>query len=139
MAWIPERIRQQVKERARGQCEYCQTQESVVIEMEIDHIIPVSRGGETSLNNLCLSCAGCNVFKRDFVVAIDPESGAETAMFNPRIQIWNDHFRWDGEKIRLIGLSAVGRATVSRLRMNRDKAVRARRRWVEAKLHPPPG
>lgn len=137
MAGIPEYLRRQVNERARGRCEYCQTQESIVIEMEIDHIIPVSRAGETSLSNLCLSCAGCNVFKRDFVAAIDPESGTESALFNPRIQNWNDHFRWDDEKTRLLGLSAVGRATVSRLRMNRRKAVRARRRWVNAKLHPP--
>ena len=86
MAWIPERLRRQVNERARGRCEYCQTQESIVIEMEIDHIIPVSREGETSLVNLCLSCSGCNVFKRDLVAAIDPETGAETALFNPRTQ-----------------------------------------------------
>ena len=108
-----------------------------MIEMEIDHIIPVSREGETSLSNLCLSCVGCNMFKRDFVAAIDPETGAETALFNPRIQNWNDHFRWDDEKTQLVGLSASGGATVSRLQMNRRGAVRARRRWVDAGLHPP--
>ena len=105
--------------------------------MEIDHIIPVSRDGETSFGNLCLSCVGCNVFKRDFMDAIDPETGVETTLFNPRIQIWSDNFRWDDEKTRIIGLSAVGRATVSRLQMNRGKAIRARRRWVDAELHPP--
>lgn len=77
------------------------------------------------------------MFKRDFVAAIDPETGVETALFNPRTQNWKDHFRRDDEKTRLIGLSAVGRATVSRLRMNRRGAVRARRRWVDAGLHPP--
>ncbi|MDE2821674.1 MAG: HNH endonuclease signature motif containing protein [Chloroflexota bacterium] len=137
MAWIPARLRQQVNERARGQCEYCQTQESITIEMVIDHIIPLTRKGETSLSNLSLSCVGCNMFKRDFVAAIDPETGAETTLFNPRIQNWNDHFSWDDEKTRLVGLTAVGRATVSRLRMNRRGAVRARQRWVDAGLHPP--
>ena len=137
MARIPADLRLQVNERARGQCEYCRTQESIVIEMENDHIIPVSREGETSLGNLCLSCAGCNVFKRDSVAAIDPETGAKAALFNPRIHSWNDHFRWDDEKTRLIGLSAIGRATVSRLRINRRKAIQARRRWVDAALHPP--
>lgn len=77
------------------------------------------------------------MFKRDFVAAIDPYTGAEIALFNPRIQNWNDHFRWDEDKTGVIGLSAVGRATVSRLRMNRHAAVRARRRWVDAGLHPP--
>lgn len=72
------------------------------------------------------------MFKRDFVSAIDPDSGVETALFNPRTQNWTDHFRWNDENTRLIGLSAVGRATVSRLRMNRSGAVRARQRWVDA-------
>jgi len=105
--------------------------------MVIDHIIPLTRKGETSLSNLSLSCVGCNMFKRDFVAAIDPETGAETTLFNPRIQNWNDHFSWDDEKTRLVGLTAVGRATVSRLRMNRRGAVRAGQRWVDAGLQPP--
>ncbi|MYD11644.1 MAG: HNH endonuclease [Chloroflexi bacterium] len=105
--------------------------------MEIDHIIPLTQKGETSPSNLSFSCVGCNLFKRDFVAAIDPESGAETALFNPRTQNWKDHFCWDDDKTSLIGLSAVGRATVSRLRINRRGAVRARRRWVDAGLHPP--
>lgn len=77
------------------------------------------------------------MFKRDFVAANDPETGVETALFNPRTQNWRDHFQWDDSKTKLIGLSAAGRATVSRLRMNRRGAVRARRRWVDAELHPP--
>ena len=77
------------------------------------------------------------MFKRDFVTANDPETGVETALFNPRSHNWRDHFQWDESKTRLIGLSASGRATVSRLRMNRRGAVRARRRWVDAGLHPP--
>lgn len=126
-----------VNERARGQCEYCQTQDSIVIDMEVDHVVPLTRNGETSMSNLSLSCIGCHMFKRDFVAAIDPETGVETALYNPRKQKWRDHFRWDDEKTRLVGLSAVGRATVSRLKMNRLGAVRARRRWVDAGLHPP--
>ncbi len=78
------------------------------------------------------------MFKRDFVVATDPGTGVETALYNPRTQHWKDHFRWDDDKTGLVGLSAVGRATVSRLRINRPDAVRARQRWVAAKLHPPP-
>lgn len=77
------------------------------------------------------------MFKRDFVAANDPETGVETGLFNPRMHNWSDHFQWDDSQTRLIGLSAVGRATVSRLRINRPGAVRARRRWVDAGLHPP--
>lgn len=61
------------------------------------------------------------MFKRDFVVATDPDTGVETALYNPRTQHWKDHFRWDDDKTGLVGLSAVGRATVSRLRINRAR------------------
>ncbi|MDE2952050.1 MAG: HNH endonuclease signature motif containing protein [Chloroflexota bacterium] len=84
--------------------------------MVIDHIIPLTRKGETSLSNLSLSCVGCNMFKRDFVAAIDPETGAETTLFNPRIQNWNDTLagttrrrdwsvspRWAGRQCRACG------------------------------------
>lgn len=38
---------------------------------------------------------------------------------------------------RLIDVTARCRATIARLRMNRDAVVNARRRWVEAGWHPP--
>jgi hypothetical protein len=37
MARISDNLRQQVIERARGRCEYCQTQQIIVVAMEIDH------------------------------------------------------------------------------------------------------
>lgn len=137
MAWVPERLRHRVRERAQGQCEYCQTQESIVIEMEVDHIVPLAREGETELDNLCLACVSCNGYKRDFVSAIDPVTGVESALYNPRLHEWNEHFRWDESRTTLEGVSAIGRATVARLQPNRPRTVRARRRWVEAGLHPP--
>jgi len=32
--------------------------------MHIDHIIPISRGGKTELNNLVVACGSCNENKR---------------------------------------------------------------------------
>lgn len=137
MARISDSMRQQVIQRARGRCEYCRTQQIIVVSMEIDHIIPQSAEGKTDLDNLCLACVGCNGFKLDFQIGIDPETEIETPLFNPRIQNWNDHFRWSDDNLRIIGLTAAGRATVVRLRMNRDAVVNSRRRWVEAGWHPP--
>ena len=94
MARISDRVRQQVEERAQGRCEYCQTQQVIVVSMEIDHIIPESVGGETVLENLCLACIGCNGFKLDFLTGLDPETEVETSLFNPRTQDWYDHFQW---------------------------------------------
>lgn len=36
MAYISEDLRQEVTDRARGRCEYCQTQQVIVVAMEID-------------------------------------------------------------------------------------------------------
>jgi len=66
MARVAIDIRQQVYERARKQCEYCQTQQKLVVVMQIDHVIPLAAGGKTAIDNLCLSCVSCNNSKRDF-------------------------------------------------------------------------
>lgn len=137
MAWVSSRLRRQVAERARYFCEYCQTQRKMVVTMQIDHIIPKAAGGTTALDNLCLACIGCNSFKRDFQVGLDPTTEEESPLFNPRQQQWDDHFQWSDSKLRLIGLTATGRATISRLRINRAELVDSRREWVDAGKHPP--
>lgn len=137
MASISKLLREKVTTRAKGLCEYCQVAQTIVIDMEIDHIVPESLGGETSEANLCLACAGCNNFKSDAQTAIDPETGQRVPLYNPRAQDWNAHFQWSDNGTQLIGLTPIGRATISKLRINRDLAVRARERWVKAGWHPP--
>ncbi|MCY3864263.1 MAG: HNH endonuclease signature motif containing protein [Chloroflexi bacterium] len=137
MARVAESLRRQVYDRAQGICEYCQTQELIVINMHIDHIVPLSAGGKTELENLCLSCISCNGAKHKFQMGIDPASQLEVPLFNPRAQFWSEHFAWNEDGTRVLGQTEIGRATVSRLRMNRDRIVRSRRRWVEAGMHPP--
>ena len=105
--------------------------------LEIDHIIPVSLGGESISDNLCLAWRNCNSFKLAFVSGIDPETGDETALFNPRESRWDMHFAWTRNGTEIIGLTAIGRATIDRLRMNRADAVAARTVWVEAGWRPP--
>lgn len=137
MAHLSNPMRQQVVMRARERCEYCQTQQAIVVAMEIDHILPQSAGGKTTLDNLALACVGCNAFKLDFQTGIDSQTSEEAPLFHPRKQSWSEHFRWSEDGLRVVGLTAVGRATISRLRINRDAVVEARRRWVEAGWHPP--
>lgn len=137
MAHIPDKLRQQVIKRANARCEYCQTQEIIVVAMEIDHIVPLSAGGQTLLDNLCLSCVGCNGFKLHYQTGTDPETDQEVTLFNPRSQNWRDHFQWSENGLEIVGLTAIGRTTIARLRMNRDSLISARQRWVEAGWHPP--
>ncbi|HZS88228.1 MAG TPA: HNH endonuclease [Chloroflexota bacterium] len=137
MAYIAPTLRREVIERAGARCEYCLTAQAIVVEMEIDHVIPESAGGSTTADNLCLTCVGCNAFKLAYQTGHDPETGEETALFNPRRDRWEEHFRWSEDGTHLLGLTATGRATIGRLRMNRELIVAARRLWVEAGWHPP--
>ena len=137
MSTIPKRLRRQVVGRASGFCEYCQTSQAIVITMEIDHIIPQSADGNTTMDNLCLTCTSCNNYKGAHQIGTDPETGRDTPLFNPRTQIWQQHFQWAEDGTRLLGLTETGRATIQRLRINRQAVFEARKRWVEAGWHPP--
>ena len=50
-------IRQAVFERDDYTCRYCGVRG---VRLEADHVIPVARGGETSMENLATACFPCN-------------------------------------------------------------------------------
>jgi hypothetical protein len=128
-------LKQQVYERAAGCCEYCQTSEANSGQtMHVDHIDP---NGSDTLDNLCLACWNCNTSKHRAVSAVDPETEQVVPLFNPRRDVWDEHFEWLDTGIWIRGLTATGRATVDRLKMNRPTIVIARKRWVEGGYHPP--
>jgi len=68
---------------------------------------------------------------------IDPVSGAVVALYHPRADIWSEHFTWSDLFTEIIGLTARGRATVLRLRLNRPELVALRRILAATGLHPP--
>lgn len=138
MAYLSEALRRFVTERALGHCEYCQTSQMIVVTMVVDHITPVAAGGTTTPENLCLTCVGCNLFKNAFEVALDPVSQQVIPLYNPRNQVWDEYFPWSPDGASIVGVTAIGRATVERLQMNRADVVRARQMWVKAGWHPPP-
>jgi 5-methylcytosine-specific restriction endonuclease McrA len=105
--------------------------------MVIDHIIPLSKGGVTEFDNLCLACHRCNLFKHALTELEDPLTGEIVPLFNPRRQNWSDHFAWADDGIHLLGLTATGRVTVIALNMNNDVILDARRNWVRVGWHPP--
>ncbi|MHB8629199.1 MAG: HNH endonuclease [Aggregatilineales bacterium] len=126
-----------VYERAGGCCEYCQTCEANTAQsMHIEHIVPAF--GD-SPDNLCLSCPNCNFSKAKAVAAVDPETNQVVALFHPRTQTWSEHFAWVNDGLLLQGLTMVGRATIARLKMNQQRVLTARRRWIAAGHHPPKG
>jgi hypothetical protein len=58
-------------------------------------------------------------------------------LFNPRHQIWVDHFQWSDDGTQVIGKTAVGRATVVALQLNNPVMLTTRRMWVQVGWHPP--
>lgn len=138
-AAISPEIARRVRETARNRCGYCLSpQRLVMARLEIEHIIPLAKGGRDDEMNLWLACPICNRHKSDKTSAVDTESGEIVPLFNPRTQNWFEHFRWNDDGIRIIGLTPVGRASVVALHLSDDAdALLVRSFWVIAGWHPP--
>lgn len=131
-------LRQRVIDRAQGCCEYCFAQRRFSSgPFSVEHIIPRSRGGTSELGNLALACQGCNNCKYSHLTGVDPVSGVEAALYNPRTDQWSEHFAWNEKFTEIMGLTARGRAAVVRLRLNRPELVTLRTILVGAGMHPP--
>jgi len=58
---IPQHVKAAVYQRDQGRCIQCGSDQY----LEFDHIIPWSKGGASSVDNLQLLCRGCNALKGD--------------------------------------------------------------------------
>lgn len=126
-----------VSRRAGHRCEYCRAPEGISnIEFEVDHVLPVARGGADELTNLALACRACNLRKLDRADAMDDESGVVVRTFNPRVDRWEEHFRLDEEGGTIVPLSAIGRVTVAILDLNHPRQIVARLLWMSQRLYP---
>lgn len=126
-----------VAERADWRCEHCLAPEQIFNSaFEVDHILPRSVGGQNISENLALACEACNQFKSDAQPGIDRETGLSEPLFHPRLHKWDEHFSFDAESGQIVGLSSIGRATATRLKLNSDFQVRARQHWQRLGLYP---
>ena len=133
---VPARLAKLVRERAVGRCEYCRMHQSLQGgAFHLEHVVPLSRGGASTEDNLALACPGCNLRKADRLTAMDPDSGAEVPLFHPRKDPWSRHFAWDGE--RVVGKTPSGRATVALLQLNHPRRIRIRMAEAGFDLFPP--
>ena len=94
--------------RDRFACQYCNTRD----ELTFDHVIPRSKGGQTTWENVVAACSPCNLRKGSMTLK---ESGMQLAKFpfapsvqdlhaNGRLfppnylhQSWMDYLYWDTE------------------------------------------
>lgn len=126
-----------VASRAGHRCEYCHAPEAIFnFPFEVEHVVPVSRGGANEENNLALSCRSCNLRKATHTIGVDPQNEQAARLFHPREETWNAHFTIDQESDEIRGLTPEGRATVTRLDMNSPTQCAARRQWRRLGIFP---
>lgn len=93
-------------------------------------------GGSTTADNLALACVSCSLYKGARQGVEDPETRETVPIFNPRQQAWKEHFCWNG--VEIVGLTAIGRATVKALKFNRAIILAIRAEEELLGRHPPP-
>lgn len=126
-----------VADRANHRCEYCHAPELVFnFPFEIEHIIPLSKQGADSEENLALSCRSCNLRKGNRISAKDLSSNTEVRFFHPRQDEWDKHFQADTVSGKITGKTAIGKITVESLGMNSQPQITARQRWIRLRLFP---
>ena len=130
--------RRTVAKRAQDCCEYCRCQARFATQsFSVEHIIPRSQGGTTTLDNLALACQGCNGHKYDKTEGRDSVGGETVALYHPRQQEWSSHFRWNDDYTLVVGLTPTGRATIEALQLNREGVVNLRKVLYIMAEHPP--
>jgi hypothetical protein len=86
------------------------------VTFEVEHVIPEKHGGLAVLGNLALSCFFCNRYKGPNLSGLDPVTGLLTSLYDPRRDVWSEHFYWDAAVLR--GHTPRARATITVLRIN---------------------
>lgn len=127
IAHVPAALRRLIVERAANRCEYCLLPAGMAFfPHEVDHVIAEKHGGQTEFENLAFACWRCNRHKGSDLGSFDPQTRHFSLLFNPRRQVWAEHFAAQGEQ--LVGLTPEGRATTTLLRLNSDERLAERRR-----------
>jgi HNH endonuclease len=135
---VPAALRRQVRIRAKGLCEYCRCPARFTnASFHCEHITPREAGGETTLDNLAWACPWRNAHKYTKIRASDPQTGRVVPLFNPRRHRWERHFAWGEDYISILERTAIGRAAVAALHMNRPELLNLHRILRTADEHPP--
>ncbi|MDQ1317100.1 MAG: hypothetical protein QG641_93 [Candidatus Poribacteria bacterium] len=134
--YISDELRRFVASRAENVCEYCLIYEhDTFFGCEIDHIISIKHGGSTNPDNLAYACALCNRNKGSDIGSILQQTGDFVRFFNPRKDLWTDHFHLNGSFIQ--PLTDIGKATIQILNINDNCRILERQALIEAGRYPP--
>ena len=111
------RTQDMIRQRAGCRCEYCHLpDEPWHLPFHVEHIVAVVHEPNHHETNLAWACPQCNWHKGPNLTTLDPDTGEKVDLFNPRSDVWEDHFVM--EEFTIIGLTPMGRGTVQLLKMN---------------------
>jgi len=131
-------LREAVISRASKCCEYCKSQDKYSpTAFTIDHVIPESLDGTSNFDNLAYARFLCNRLKSNKLKAFDSITEKWIPLFNPRKDVWNEHFVWNEDTTRIVGLTVIGRCTVKEFKLNREKLIEYRNCIIPFGTHPP--
>ena len=134
-SYVSATLRRLVAARADSLCEYCLVHEDdAFFGCEVDHIISEKHGGQTGADNLAYACAFCNRAKGSDVGSIVQRTGVFIRFFNPRTDLWAEHFTLAG--VTIIPLSDVGEVTTQILGFNEDDRLLERQTLREIGRYP---
>ena len=83
---------------------------------------------------MAYACAFCNRHKGTDIASITQRTQRLTALFSPRVDSWQDHFRL--EDATIVPLTEVGEVTASILEFNTFDRVLERSALIEAGRYP---
>jgi hypothetical protein len=135
---VSDSLYEEVARDARHECGYCRApQRALPYRLEVEHLLPTSRGGADERANLWLSCHKCNKLRSNRMKGEDPLTGEVVDLFHPRLELWEAHFAWEQDGVYIVGRTAKGRATVAALKLNDAYHKSARSVWIIAGIYPP--
>ena len=133
--YISQNSRRTVAIRAEYLCEYCLIHEDdTFFGCEVDHIISVKHGGLSEPDNLAYSCVFCNRQKGSDIGSILQQTDEFIRFFNPRKDLWADHFRLDGVVIKPI--TEIGEVTALILGFNSSNRILERQTLITVGRYP---
>ena len=129
--YISENLRAKVELRANRICEYCRIRiEDTYFGGEIDHIISIKHRGQTEFENLALACQPCNRNKGSDLGSISENSTKLVRFFNPRTDIWHEHFRVNSDA-EIETLTEIGEVTAFIFGFNEPERIAERKGLIE--------
>lgn len=128
--YVSRKDRELIIARAENRCEYCRMpQQFALFTFQVDHIVSLKHGGQTSSDNLAWSCGCCNANKGTDLGTMLDDSDVIVRFYHDRKDLWLEHF--EVSEGFIYPKTKIGRATVKIFRFNDVERILERKLLIE--------